>query len=232
MIQSFYKIYDTETGGLDPQQNPITQFACIVIDYKTLKEVDRFETFIRPYNDLVITKDALQKTMVTMSDIKKGITIENFVDINREFDQMYQAKGRWKDKNRIVPVGHNIPFDNGMLEYAYNYCGGKDYYEFIHPNFIDTMVLAKMTWGLLGNEKINLTNCCEMAKLKLTDAHGAMNDVEATTDLFRWYVKKLRRKQGTAETSEEEARARGQEFFEFKCVKKEERKLERKPSHR
>ena len=71
MIQSFYKIYDTETGGLDPQKNPITQFACIILDYKTLKEVDRFETFIRPYNDLVIEKIALEHTMVTMSDIKK-----------------------------------------------------------------------------------------------------------------------------------------------------------------
>lgn len=231
MIQSFYKVYDTETGGLDKTKNPITQFACIVLDYKTLKEVDRYETFVKPYNKLVIEPQALQHTMVTMSDIKSGISVKDFVNVNREFDSLYQAKGRYKDANRIVPIGHNIPFDNGMLEYAYEYCG-KDYYEFIHPNFIDTQTLAKMTWGLLGNEKINLTACCERAKLDLTDAHGAMNDVEATADLFRWFVKKLRSKRGTAETAEEEARARGQEFFEFRCVKKEERKIERKPSHR
>ena len=216
MIQSFYEVYDTETGGLDPKKNPITQFACVVLDYKTLKEVDRFETFIKPYNDLVITKDALKHTMVSMSDIKSGITINNFVDVHRKFNSQYQAKGRFKDANRIVPVGHNIPFDNRMLEYAYNYCG-KDYYELVHPNFIDTETLAKMTWGLLGNEKINLTACCNRAKIKLTDAHGAMNDVEATADLFRWFVKKLRSKRGTADSVEEERRARGQEFFEFKC---------------
>ena len=231
MIQSFYKIYDTETGGLNPQENPITQFACIVLDYKSLKEVDRYETFIKPYNNLVITSQALQHTMVTMSDVKKGISVQDFVGVNREFDQLYQAKGRYKEANRIVPIGHNVPFDNGMLEYAYNFCG-KDYYEFIHPNFIDTQTLAKMTWGLLGNEKINLTACCERAKLTLTDAHGAMNDVEATADLFRWFTKKLRSKRGTAETAEEETRARGQEFFEFRCVKKEEKKVERKTSHR
>ena len=39
MIQSFYEVYDTETGGLDPKKNPITQFACVVLDYKTLKEI-------------------------------------------------------------------------------------------------------------------------------------------------------------------------------------------------
>lgn len=44
-----------------------------------------------------------------------------------------------------------------------------------------------------------------------------MNDVEATADLFRWFVKKLRSKRGTADSVEEERRARGQEFFEFKC---------------
>lgn len=231
MIQSFYKIYDTETGGLDPKKNPMTQFACVVLDYKTLKEVDRYETFIRPYNNLVIERQALEHTMVTMSDVKSGISVEDFVAVNREFDQLYQAKGRFKDANRIVPVGHNITFDNGMLEYAYNLCG-KDYYEFIHPNFIDTLALSKMTWGLRGDEKINLTACCERIKLTLTDAHGAMNDVEATADLFRWFVKKLRSKRGTAETAEEETRARGQEFFEFRCVKKEEKKIERRTSHR
>lgn len=231
MIQSFYKVYDVETGGLNPLKNPITQFACVVLDFKTLKEVDRYETFIRPYNNLIIEARALKHTMVTMSDIKAGISVEDFVGVNREFDFLYQAKGRYKDANRLVPIGHNIPFDNGMLEYAYSFCK-KDYYELVQPNFIDTQTLAKMTWGLLGNEKINLTACCERAKLSLTDAHGAMNDVEATADLFRFFVKKLRSKRGMAETAEEETRAKGQEFFEFRCVKKEERKINRETSHR
>ena len=49
-----------------------------------------------------------------------------------------------------------------------------------------------MTWGITGEEKLNLGACCERAKIKLTDAHGAMNDVVATAELFRWYMKKLR----------------------------------------
>ena len=216
MIQSFYEVYDTETGGLDPKKNPITQFACVVLDYKTLKEVDRFETFIKPYNDLVITKDALKHTMVSMSDIKSGITINNFVDVHREFNSQYQAKGRFKDANRIVPVGHNIPFDNGFLNYAYN-LEGEDYFEFVYPNFIDTFPLAKMAWGIKGNEKINLSACCGYAKIKITDAHGAMNDVEATTDLLKYFIKKFRAKNGTVGNAAEEARAMGREFFEFKC---------------
>ena len=51
MIKSFYKIYDCETGGLDFRKNPITQYACIILDPRTLKEVDRWVTFVKPYNN-------------------------------------------------------------------------------------------------------------------------------------------------------------------------------------
>lgn len=216
MIKSNYIVYDCETGGTNETKNPITQYACIVLDFKTLKEIDRFETFIKPYNNLVITKEALEHTMVDMSDIRHGISIENFVDVLMEFNGMHQAKGKFKDANRLVPVGHNIPFDNRFLSYACNLCD-RHYFEYIHDNFIDTMSLAKMTWGLGGNEKIRLFDCVERAKLKLTDAHRAMNDVEATSDLFRWFVKKLRAKNGITESTEQEVRVRGREFFEFKC---------------
>lgn len=67
MIKSNYIVHDCETGGLDENLNPITQYAAIVLDYKTLKEVDRWETFVKPYNNLVIEQEALDRTMVSMS---------------------------------------------------------------------------------------------------------------------------------------------------------------------
>lgn len=44
-----------------------------------------------------------------------------------------------------------------------------------------------------------------------------MNDVEATADLFRWFTKRLRAKVGDNAVEEINKRARGREFFEFKC---------------
>ena len=216
MIKSFYKIYDCETGGLDFNKNPITQYACIILDPKTLKEVDRWETFVKPYNNLVIEEEALRHTMVSMSDVNSGINLKRFVKTSRDFDKMHQVKGAKNDAGRLVPVGHNIPFDNGFLSYAYK-LEGEDYFEFVYPNFIDTFPLAKMAWGIKGDEKINLSACCDYAKIKITDAHGAMNDVEATTDLLKYFIKKFRAKNGTASNAVEEARAMGREFFEFKC---------------
>lgn len=216
MIKSNYIVYDCETGGLDETKNPITQYACVVLDFKTLKEIDRFETFVKPYNDLIIERQALEHTMVTMSDIRSGISVKDFVNVLFEFNRLHQAPTKTKEMGRLVPVGHNIVFDNRFLRYACNYFG-KDYHELVYENFIDTFPLAKMTWGLIGNEKLNLTACTERAKLKLFDAHGAMNDVEATADLFRFFVRKLRATRGSVNSAEEETRARGREFFEFKC---------------
>jgi DNA polymerase III alpha subunit (gram-positive type) len=219
MIKANYIVYDTETGGLDKEKNPITQFACVVLDYKTLKEIDRWETFIKPYNDLIIEKEALEHTMVSMSDINNGISLKKFVKTASLFMDEHRGKTKIKEAGRLVPVGHNITFDNNMLDYAFN-LEGKSLFDFVQPNFIDTMTLAKLTWGLLGNEKIRLSDCCERAKIRLTDAHGAMNDVEATADLFRFYMKRLRNNKSVGgEDTDSGKREKGQKFFEFSCGK-------------
>lgn len=220
MIKSDYIVFDCETGGLDETKNPITQYAAVILDGKTLKEKDRFETFIKPYNDLIIEKQALEHTMVTMSDINSGITLCRFVKTVTDWWESHRAKSKVREMGRLVPVGHNVTFDLRFINYALALEGAGTTEEWMYPNLIDTFSLGKMAFGIEGDEKLNLGACCERAKIKLTDAHGAMNDVEATADLFRWYMKKMRAKKGSIDLSDDNARARGQEFFEFKCAAK------------
>lgn len=217
MIKSDYIVFDCETGGLDETKNPITQYAAVILDGKTLKEKDRFETFIKPYNDLTIEKQALEHTMVTMSDINAGINLGQFVKTVTAWWESHRAKAKVKEMGRLVPVGHNVTFDLRFINYALALEGAETTEEWMYPNLIDTFSLGKMAFGIGGDEKLNLGACCERAKIKLTDAHGAMNDVEATAELFRWYMKKMRAKKGSRESADDNARARGQEFFEFKC---------------
>ena len=217
MIKSNYVVFDCETGGLDENKNPITQYAAVILDGKTLKEIDRFETFIKPYNDLVIEKDALDHTMVTMSDINAGISLKQFVKTVTAWWESHRAKAKIKEMGRLIPVGHNVTFDLKFINYALALEGEKTTEEWMYPNLIDTFCLGKIAFGIEGNEKLNLGACCERAKIKLTDAHGAMNDVEATAELFRWFMKKMRAKKGAKSEEEEKGRVKGQEFFEFKC---------------
>lgn len=218
MITSNFVVQDCETGGLYPDKNPITQYACIILEGTTLKELDRYETFVKPYADLEIEQAALDKTMVTMSDIKNGISVKEFTNTTHELWKQYQSKAKWEDARRLVSVGHNIPFDHRMLEWAFQYCKKGSIWQLLQDSFIDTMVLTKLTFGVNGNEKITLSDAIRYAKLKITDAHGAMNDVEATADLLRWFMKKLRSKKGEAAVEKEvKERLKGKEFFEFKC---------------
>lgn len=221
MIKSNYIIFDCETGGLDENKVPMTQYAAMVLDGKTLKEIDRWESFIKPYDDLTIEKEALERTMVSMSDINKGLDSKTFAATAIEFWETYQAKSKNKEMGRLVPVGHNVQFDIRFINYLLNFEKKGNMFNWHHPNFIDTFPLAKLAFGIKGDEKLNLGASCTNAKIKLTDAHGAMNDVEATADLLIWYMKKLRSNKGIENTQEDtkNLRNRGLEFFEFKCGK-------------
>ena len=217
MIKSDYIVFDVETGGLDEKKNPITQYAAVVLDGCTLKEIDRLETFIKPYNNLIIDPAALKATMVTMSDINSGVSIKEFTGGVTEFWKEHQATAKTREMGRLIAVGHNVPFDIRFIDYALKYMEAGSFYQYHFENIVDTFALGKLTWGVDRAQKLNLGKCCERSKITLTDAHGAMNDVEATADLLRWYVKKLRsNKVQAGETAE---RKRGDEFFEFKCAK-------------
>lgn len=218
MIKSDYIVLDTETGGLDPFANPMTQFACVILDGTTLKEKDRWESYIKPYDDLTIEQAALDKTMVTWSDIRSGIKLDLWASTFIAFCEQHRQKARTKEQGRLILVGHNVTFDRDFLNVGIMLAGhDTTIEEWVFPNFIDTLALAKLTWGVgkERTEKLTLTDCCARAGIKITDAHGAMNDVEATADLFRWFMKKLRAdKQSSGSVYD---RPQGDEFFEFKC---------------
>jgi len=217
MHKSNYFVFDLETGGLEPTENPITQFACVILDYKTLKEIDRWETFVKPYNDLKITREALESTMLSMSDINSGISIKQFNKTCAEYLKSFNAAPKKPEFGRLVAIGQNVTFDIGFMKYAFE-LDKLNFNDFVYENFIDTFPLAKATFGITGEEKLNLKANCKNADIVLTDAHGAMNDVEATADLFRFFVKRLR-KGGSTTIEDKKQRKKGIEFFEFKCAK-------------
>lgn len=218
MIKSDYIVFDVETGGLDETKNPMTQYAAVILDGCTLKEIDRFETFLKPYGGLMIEQKALDGTMVTMADVNRGMDIRTFAKTVTTWWEQHRAKAKIREMGRLIPVGHNVKFDIRFVSAGLIHGGvSESIYEWLYPNFIDTLALAKMTWGLDREQKLNLGSCCERTKIGLKDAHGAMNDVVATAELLRWYSRKLRRTTTDKQLQEITSRPLGEEFFEFKC---------------
>lgn len=210
-----FVILDCETGGLNPKQNPITQIALIAVDASSLKEIERWETIISPYGELEISTTAIDKTMVTMNDLKKGLDAKQVVSNMIRFFKAASRNAKHPSQKPVI-VGHNVSFDVAFISelFALN---GKDLFEYVSDNNqvinqIDTLQLSRLFWGgdLVKGEDVSFTlsSCLRRAGLDLNDAHGAMNDVLATLRLFMFFrnefskVNKLAKKDSSVADSE------------------------------
>lgn len=186
-------ILDCETGGKSSEENPITEIALLAVDDK-FKEVNRFSTFVKPYADLIITKEALDKTNISMKQINNGMEITEVVKVIIDFCKQIKGSDKSSLMNPVI-VGHNVAFDLAFILFAFKLCKKNlaDHFSSNNGQFVtvDTMQLSRLIWGASlkqgENNSFNLGNCCERAGIKLFDAHGAMKDVEATTNLLRYF---------------------------------------------
>lgn len=207
MKKANYIILDCETGGFDNKKNPITQIALLEID-NNLKEINRFETYIKPYNDLEITSSALAVTGLKMTDINNGVDFKEAVKlITLFFKENMPSK---HPMNRPVIIGHNLDFDIGFIEELFR-LAKKDFSDIRNRNPIDTQTLMKM---LMPNiTSLALGKCCEEMGISLPDAHKAMNDVVATTDLFRAIVNRM--KNSTSKGVKQTEQIKSRQTFQF-----------------
>lgn len=182
--------FDIETGGFKPEQNPITEIAMIVYDVATFEEKFRFETFVKPYNDLILDPKALQVTGINREMLEDGIDKKELVDILCEIYSSF-IEGNNKFKLMPILVGHNIAnFDIPFLEYLFN-DQGRNLYHFVNQYKEDTLWMARTKW--FGKaDKLNLGACCSLAGIDIIDAHRALNDVSANKMLHEYLVKSLR----------------------------------------
>lgn len=199
MRKANYIIFDCETGGLEREKNPITQIALLALDCITLKEIGRLEFFIKPYDDLVIEKVALNVTGLRMADIKAGLDKKVAVAELSKFFKKCSPNNR--PENRPIMIAHNEPFDIGFIESLFKR-SNRDVWKFINSNRGDTQVLAKMAFP--DADSLKLGKVAEKAGVKLKDAHKAMNDVVATAQVLKFFINRLRNTEVKANSNEPE----------------------------
>lgn len=209
MKKANYIVFDCETGGLDCKKNPILEIALVTLDVN-LKEIKRYETYVKPYDDLLITKEALAANGIKVRDCEtEGITKKELI---KNLTQYFKdSKPGAHASLRPVVVGHNIPFDIGFMTELFKNekIGFKD---FISDVFIDTMGDAKRAFPNI--DKINLGRVCEEAGIKLINAHRAMPDVLATVDLFRYFTNRLK-SEGAGKSKDEGQKEKSRTKFQF-----------------
>lgn len=227
-------VIDVETGGFNPRKNPITQIAAKGFRSDTFEEIFSFSCYIKPYNNLEIEESALNATGVNITDVLNGLKINDAIsELQSNFKKI---KDMGSNIKKPILLGHNIGFDIGFLNYAFDsvsenmsknldgfnipfHKGGKgkdsseNYKEYFIPYFFDTLRIARIMWSNDPTvNKFDLTTCCRKAQLEEFDAHDAMNDVIATKDLFLFFLNKMRNGY-SVELNKEQYRFR--EFFQF-----------------
>ena len=214
-----FVVFDCETGGLDKKNNlhailcPITEIALIGYDFSTLTEIDRYESYIkgRYANNKYIGYSQLhdqeyQDGAVKATGITKEILEEQGQDYKKVcndiialFDKVHSGS---RYHNTIL-VGHNINYDIPFLQYLFKICK-KDLSKYVQgyynheaqftPAFFDIMYLSRFK-SIEEGQKHGLSDVIAREGFEIVDAHKAINDVIATAEVFKKYIRTLRNSQ-------------------------------------
>lgn len=196
-------IFDFETGGFSPNKNAICSLAMIAIDGETLQDIAEFECFFKPYDLSLLYDEAAEKITGLSQEIleENGSTLKEIKEQLIKFFDIVSQSSVSKSYKPIL-VGHNPIFDIGFLQQLQKYTGFA-FEKFLdskldfHGNYVytllDTIQFAHLKYATDPYVKgFKLTECVEREGLDVFNAHSALDDVKATKELFKVFVKSLR----------------------------------------
>lgn len=171
-LDDAYVVFDIETTGLSKEKEMITEIGAVkVADGKI---IDRFSTFVNPQRP--ISAEITKLTGITDDMVKDAPTIENILP---EFLKFCED---------TVLVAHNASFDTGFIRIAAERAGLGE----LHHTIVDTLELARALLPELNKHKLDIV--CEHLGVTLNGHHRAVNDAEATAEVFIKFLDMLAEK--------------------------------------
>ena len=168
-------VFDTETTGLDPGVEYLTEIGAVII--RNGEVVEEFDTFVKPGKP--ITPKITELT---------GITNEMVADAPSEKDALEAFLAFAGDR---ILVGHNVhAFDMRFLRAAAKRSGIK-----LEPTYIDTLTMAQTMYPGLHNYKQGTIN--KHLELPAYEAHRACEDSAALGRIFCVMLNDLAEKEVT-----------------------------------
>ena len=167
-----FVIFDIETTGFSPVKNQIIEIGAVRVQGGEIKE--RFSTFVNP--QVPIPYEIVKLTGIDDGQVVGAPVIEDVLPQFLDFA---------KD---AVLVAHNAGFDMSFILENCSRMGLPVGY-----TYVDTLGLARVL--LPGQAKHTLDAVCKTLKISLTNHHRAVDDAQATTEIFLEFEKRLR-KQG------------------------------------
>jgi DNA polymerase III epsilon subunit-like protein len=179
---------DTETTGLDPEQNSIIELCILPLksDYSINKSIMPFNMQMKPIEGKVIDREAMQVNKINLANV-----MVHCLDAYRVADLLVE----WFEKlglpqyKRIVPIAQNWPFDRAFL---ISWLGVKTYELLFDRHYRDTMALAlsmndicDMRVQKIPFPKVNLSFLAKRFGIENPDPHRAIGDAVTTAQVYK-----------------------------------------------
>ena len=168
-LDDTFVVFDIETTGLSKETESITEIGAVkVVDGKI---IDRFSTFVNP--ERPIPAEITQLTGITNEMVADAPVITEILPKFLEFCQ------------DAVLVAHNANFDTGFIRLnAERKCGIE-----VKNTVLDTLELSRALLPELKKHKLDIV--CEQLGVSLEGHHRAVNDAEATAEVFLKFIDML-----------------------------------------
>lgn len=167
-----YLVLDTETGGLEPRENPLLSLYVAVYN-DAYARIDYRYWEIAPQAGYAATTRALEINKLDLADLQKNgyPTIEVREGLLAFIEQ-------WSDNgDKLTPVGWNITFDLGFV--FEHLVSKSEWDKYVSHRFIDVMGLSRFWWGFGSLEKTAQSLGINIA------AHNAQADADATMKVLQ-----------------------------------------------
>ncbi|MCI5730716.1 MAG: PolC-type DNA polymerase III [Eubacterium sp.] len=160
-LQDSFVVFDLETTGFSPTRNRIIEIGAVKVEHGEI--TDRFSTFVNP--QIPIPPRITEVTSIEDSMVADAPTIETVLPEFLDF-----CKG-------CVLVAHNAGFDYGFI------CK-KGAEQGLDTEFtvVDTVGIARVLFPHLA--RYTLDNVAKVLKISLINHHRAVEDAEATAEIF------------------------------------------------
>lgn len=168
-LDDTFVVFDIETTGLSKETESITEIGAVkVVDGKI---IDRFSTFVNP--ERPIPAEITKLTGITNEMVADAPVITEILPKFLEFCQ------------DAVLVAHNANFDTGFIRLnAERKCGIE-----VKNTVLDTLELSRALLPELKKHKLDIV--CEQLGVSLEGHHRAVNDAEATAEVFLKFIDML-----------------------------------------
>ena len=167
-LMDSFVVFDIETTGFSSVTNHIIEIGAVKVENG--KIVDRFSTYVNPQEPIPYRITKL--TTITDADVMDAPTIDQVLP---EFFSFCEG---------CVLVAHNASFDTGFIKenarklelpYAYTH--------------VDTLAMARVLLPQLA--KFTLDHVAKTVGVSLENHHRAVDDAEATAEIFEKFIPML-----------------------------------------